>query len=163
MGGYGWQMGDEGSGYAVGRAALGAVSRARDGRSPATPLQQRLLAATRSADFDDLVRWAATASPAEVAALAPSVLEVAAGGDVVARGIADYAARELSQLAILLLPLLAAAGASPVRVALTGGLLELDTALRRMVLQKLGEQEGLTLVDTLIDAALGALAMARKA
>lgn len=163
MGGYGWQMGDEGSGYAVGRAALGAVSRARDGRSPATPLQQRLLAATRSADFDDLVRWAATASPAEVAALAPSVLEVAAGGDVVARGIADYAARELSQLAILLLPLLAAAGAGPVRVALTGGLLELDTALRRMVLQKLGEQEGLTLVDTLIDAALGALAMARKA
>lgn len=163
MGGYGWQMGDEGSGYAVGRAALGAVSRARDGRSPATPLQQRLLAATRSADFDDLVRWAATASPAEVAALAPSVLEVAAGGDVVARGIADYAARELSQLAILLLPLLAAAGAGPVRVALAGGLLELDTALRRMVLQKLGDQEGLTLVDTPIDPALGALAMARKA
>jgi len=163
MSGYGWQMGDEGSGYAVGRAALGAVSRARDGRSPATPLQQRLLAATRSSDFDDLVRWAATASPAEVAALAPSVLEVAAGGDLVARGIADYAARELSQLAILLLPLLSAAGAGPVRVALAGGLLELDTALRRMVLQKLGDHEELTLVDTPIDAALGALAMARKA
>ena len=28
MGGYGWQMGDEGSGYAIGRASLGAVSRA---------------------------------------------------------------------------------------------------------------------------------------
>jgi hypothetical protein len=48
-------------------------------------------------------------------------------------------------------------------VALAGGLLELDTALRRMVLQKLGDHEGLTLVDTPIDAALGALAMARKA
>ena len=162
IGGYGWQMGDEGSGYAIGRAALGAVSRAKDGRSPATPLQQRILAATRSSDFDELVRWAATASPAEVAALAPTVLEVAAAGDVLARGILDYAARELSQLAICLLPLLAG-GREPMRVALTGGLLELDTALRRMVLQKLTDQEGLTLLESQIDSTLGALAMARTA
>ena len=71
IGGYGWQMGDEGSGYAVGRAALGAVSRAADGRSPRTALSDRVLAATRSENFDALVRWAAAASPAEVAALAP--------------------------------------------------------------------------------------------
>ena len=31
-GGYGWQMGDEGSGYAIGRAALAAVSRALEER-----------------------------------------------------------------------------------------------------------------------------------
>jgi hypothetical protein len=91
------------------------------------------------------------------------VLDVAAAGDVVARGIADYAARELSQLAICLLPLLADRGAEPMRVALTGGLLEADTALRRMVLQKLAEQDGLTLVDSPIDSALGALSMAKKA
>jgi glucosamine kinase len=162
IGGYGWQMGDEGSGYAVGRAALGAVSRARDGRSPATPLQQRILSTTRSADFDELVRWAATASSAEVAALAPSVLDVAAAGDLVARGILDYAARELSQLAICLLPLLDTEP-EPMCVALTGGLLEVDTALRRMVLQKLTDQEGLTLLDRPVDSTLGALAMAKRA
>ena len=50
------------------------------------------------------MRWAAGASPAEVAALAPHVLAVAADGDQLAQGIADYAARELSQLAICLLP-----------------------------------------------------------
>lgn len=162
MGGYGWQMGDEGSGYAIGRAALGAVSRAHDGRSPETPLRQRLLAATRSADFDELVRWAATASPAEVAALAPHVLAVAGDGDVVARGIADYAARELSQLAVCLLPHVAGEGAR-LQVALTGGLLDPDSVLRRMVLQKLGDQEGLTLMEAPVDAALGALALAKKA
>ena len=43
MGGYGWQMGDEGSGYAIGRAALGAVSRAIDGRSPKTALSEQVL------------------------------------------------------------------------------------------------------------------------
>src|SRR3954466_4055298 len=100
IGGYGWQMGDEGSGYAIGRAALGAVSRAADGRSPRTALTERVLSATRSDDVDALGRWAAGASPAEVAALAPPVLETAAGGDVLAQGIADYAARELSQLAV---------------------------------------------------------------
>ncbi|HEX7025482.1 MAG TPA: BadF/BadG/BcrA/BcrD ATPase family protein, partial [Gemmatimonadales bacterium] len=37
-GGLGWQIGDEGSGYAIGRAALAAVGRARDGRGAATGL-----------------------------------------------------------------------------------------------------------------------------
>ena len=86
IGGYGWQMGDEGSGYAIGRAALGAVSRAADGRSPRTALSERVLAATRSENFDALVRWAAGASPAEVAALAPHVLDVAAHGDIARPG-----------------------------------------------------------------------------
>jgi N-acetylglucosamine kinase-like BadF-type ATPase len=160
MGGYGWQMGDEGSGYAIGRAALGAVSRARDGRSPNTPLQLRVLAATRSTAFDELVSWAATASPAEVAALAPHVLDVAAAGDVVARGILDYAARELSQLAICLQPRLGELDL--ISVALAGGLLEANTPLRRVVLAKLSEHDRFTVVDAPIDAALGAIALARR-
>jgi glucosamine kinase len=158
IGGYGWQMGDEGSGYAVGRAALGAVSRAQDGRSPRTALSDRVLSVTRSPDFDSLVRWAASAAPSELAALAPHVLEVAAEGDPLAQGIADYAARELSQLAICLLPLLAAR--APIGVALTGGLLAQDRPLRRRVLALLGEDPGLRPVDTQVDAVLGALRLA---
>ncbi|HEX6104568.1 MAG TPA: BadF/BadG/BcrA/BcrD ATPase family protein [Gemmatimonadales bacterium] len=158
IGGYGWQMGDEGSGYAIGRAALGAVSRAQDGRSPRTALSERVLAATRSQDFDALVRWAASASPAEIAALAPHVLEIAATGDPLAQGIADYAARELSQLAICLLPLLDVE--PPVGVALTGGLLGADGPLRRSVLQRLAEEPGLRPLDTPVDAVVGALRVA---
>jgi glucosamine kinase len=158
IGGYGWQMGDEGSGYAIGRAALGAVSRAHDGRSPRTALTDRVLAATRSPDFDALVRWAASASPAEIATLAPHVLEVAVEGDPLSQGIADYAARELSQLAICLRPFLDAEG--PVGVALTGGLLAEDRPLRRSVLARLTEEPGLRPVDAQVDAVLGALRLA---
>jgi glucosamine kinase len=160
IGGYGWQMGDEGSGYAIGRAAMGAVSRAHDGRSPRTSLSDRVLAATRSADFDSLVRWAAGASPSELAALAPHVLEIAAEGDPLAQGIADYAARELSQLAICLVPLLDAP--PPLGVALTGGLLAEDRPLRRSVLARLGEQPDLRPIDTPVDAVLGALRLAAR-
>jgi N-acetylglucosamine kinase-like BadF-type ATPase len=158
IGGYGWQMGDEGSGYAIGRAALGAVSRATDGRSPRTALTERVLAATRSEDFDALVRWAAGASPAEVAALAPPVLETAATGDVLAQGIADYAARELSQLAICLLPVMEIE--PPVGVAITGGLLGADTSLRRRVLARLAEEPGLQPIEAPVDPVLGALRLA---
>jgi N-acetylglucosamine kinase-like BadF-type ATPase len=158
MGGYGWQMGDEGSGYAIGRAALGAVSRAQDGRSPRTSLNDRVLSATRSPDFDSLVRWAASASPSELAGLAPHVLDIAAQGDPLAQGIADYAARELSQLAICLLPLLEAE--PPIGVALTGGLLTEDRPLRRSVLTRLGEEAGLRPIDAPVDAVVGALRLA---
>ena len=158
VGGYGWQMGDEGSGYAMGRAALGAVSRAHDGRSPRTALTERVLAATRSGDFDALVRWAASATPAEIAALAPHVLETAAAGDPLAQGILDYAARELSQLAICLLPVMDVE--SPVGVALTGGLLSVEGPLRRSVLKRLGEEPGLRTVEAPVDAVVGALRMA---
>jgi glucosamine kinase len=161
IGGYGWQMGDEGSGYAIGRASLGAVSRAVDGRSPHTALSERLLAATRSGDFDDLVRWAAGASPAEVAALAPHVLAVAADGDPLAQGIADYAARELSQLAICLVPKMDIA--PPVRVAITGGLLSPDQPLRRALLAKLREEAVFQPTDTPVDAVAGALRIAGSA
>lgn len=161
IGGYGWQMGDEGSGYAIGRAALGAVSRAHDGRSPRTALTDRVLATARATDFDALVRWAAGASPAEIAALAPDVLQVAAEGDPLAQGIADYAARELSQLAICLLPMMEVD--PPVGVALTGGLLGGDQPLRRSVLARLGEQAGLHTIEDPVDAVTGALRLAREA
>ena len=158
IGGYGWQMGDEGSGYAIGRASLGAVSRAVDGRSPKTALSDRLLKATRSDNYDDLVRWAAGASPAEVAALAPHVLAVAAAGDPLAQGIADYAARELSQLAICLVPKMDIT--PPIPVAVTGGLLGADQPLRKTLLAKLAEEPLFQPTDTPVDAVAGALRLA---
>jgi len=160
IGGYGWQMGDEGSGYAVCRAALGAVSRAADGRSPRTALSDRVLAATRSENFDALVRWAAAASPAEVAALAPHVLDVASHGDPIAQGVCDYAARELTQLAVCLLPVMDLE--PPVGVAVTGGLLSADGPLRRSVLTKLREDANLAPMEARVDAVEGAIRLAKR-
>jgi glucosamine kinase len=158
IGGYGWQMGDEGSGYAIGRAALGAVSRAADGRSPRTALSERVLSASRSETFEDLIRWAAGASPAEVASLAPHVLDVAAHGDPLAQGICDYAARELTQLAVCLVPVMDVQ--TPVGVALTGGLLSSEGPLRRSVLARLREDANLAPIERRVDAVEGAIRLA---
>jgi N-acetylglucosamine kinase-like BadF-type ATPase len=121
-------------------------------------LSDRLLKATRSDDYDELVRWAAGASPAEVAALAPHVLAVAAGGDPLAQGIADYAARELSQLAICLIPKMDIT--PPIPVAVTGGLLSADQPLRKTLLAKLAEESVFQPTDSPVDAVAGALLLA---
>ncbi|MGE5927136.1 MAG: N-acetylglucosamine kinase [Gemmatimonadota bacterium] len=154
-GGHGWQMGDEGSGYAIGRAALGAVSRAADGRGAETTLSARLLDATRSEDFDGLVRWTATAGPPEVAALAPHVLAAAADGDATARAIVHYAAEELAGLVLHLRRQLDVEAPT---VALTGGLLM--NPLLRDALEARLKKDGVPPTPGEIDAVGGALRMA---
>lgn len=156
-GGHGWQMGDEGSGYAIGRAALGAVSRAADGRGAETTLSTRLLEATRCGDFDELVRWTATAGPPEVAALAPHVLAAAADGDATARAIVHYAAEELAGLVLHLRRKL---GVEVPTVALTGGLLA--NSLLREALEARLKKDGVIPAPGEIDAVGGALRMARQ-
>ncbi len=161
-GGFGWQMGDEGSGYAIGRAALGAVGRAADGRSPRTELTSLLLKLSRSESMDGLVRWAAAAGVPEVAALAPAVFEAAHQGDTVAAGIMDYAARELAALVLRLLPHFGVDERAPVGVATNGGLLFHDGPLHRMLRTKLQEEPRLRLRDTPLDAATGAIHIASR-
>src|SRR5712692_2459413 len=93
-GGHGWQLGDEGGGYWLGRRALQAAGRAYDGRGEGSTLLSRLLAALGLADFDALVRWATLASPAQVAALAPQLLNAAREGEALAQPIVEEAARD---------------------------------------------------------------------
>ncbi|HXO86633.1 MAG TPA: BadF/BadG/BcrA/BcrD ATPase family protein, partial [Gemmatimonadales bacterium] len=65
-GGHGWQLGDEGGGYWLGRRALSAAARAQDGLGDSSTLLERLLVALGLQTFDDLIRWTSTATPAQV-------------------------------------------------------------------------------------------------
>jgi glucosamine kinase len=157
-GGYGWQMGDEGSGYALGRAALGVVGRAADGIAEATGLSERVLTATRSSDISHLVRWAAASGHGEIAALAPLVLEMAESGDRLAAELVARAADDLLNLAISLRRLFPEGDAIP--VAMCGGVVQsgpLADALRTM----LTDRADLAPVEDAIDPVLGALSLAR--
>lgn len=157
-GGYGWQMGDEGSGYALGRAALGAVGQAIDGRAPATILSEQVFAATRASDTSRLVRWAAAAGQGEIAGLAPLVLAAASSSDRVAEELVTSAAEDLLKLAISLRPLFPEGTAIP--VAITGGVVQsgpLADALRAL----LASRTDMTPVDDTVDPVLGALSLAR--
>ena len=159
-GGYGWQMGDEGSGYAIGRAALGAVGRAYDGRGDATSLTQTVLETARCDSLPQLVRWAAAAGPTEVAGLSRTVTSAAADGDPVAVKIVADAAEALVGLAACLgtrFP-----DGTPAPVALTGGLWRDGSPLQDAVHQRLADHPNLVWTDRSVDPAEGAIMLAQE-
>jgi len=160
-GGYGWQLGDEGGGYWLGRRALEVAARAQDGRGEGSTLLARLLSALGLQQFDDLVRWTATATPSQVAALAPHVLNAAREGEVVARRAVDQAAAELVELVATLAS--AFPGTGPIPVAVAGGLLLPHSPLAAAFGQRLADEvKRARLVADRIDPALGALKLAAE-
>lgn len=96
-GGWGHMIGDEGSGYWIGREALAAVMRAADGRGPATQLTPEILEHYQVADSSYLPRIVYDRSHPRmaVAALGPLVHKVGEQGDAVAARILERAAEEL--------------------------------------------------------------------
>jgi glucosamine kinase len=96
-GGWGHMIGDEGSGYWIGREALAAVMRAADGRGPATQLGGDILAHFGVADESRLPRivYDRDQPRMSVAALGPIVERAAELGDAVATRILERAADEL--------------------------------------------------------------------
>ena len=160
-GGYGWQLGDEGGGYWLGRRALDMASRAQDGRGEGTTLLARLLGALGLQHFDDLVRWTATATPAQVAALAPHVLNATREGEMVARRAVEDAAGELVQLVVTLARHFP--GTSPIPVAITGGLLLPQSPLTAAFRARLAvDVKRARMVADRIDPAVGALKLAAE-
>jgi N-acetylglucosamine kinase-like BadF-type ATPase len=96
-GGWGHMIGDEGSGYWIGREALAAVMRAADGRGPATQLTADILAEFEVSDVSRLPRLVYDRAHPRmaVAALGPLVQRVSEQGDAVATRILERAVDEL--------------------------------------------------------------------
>ena len=80
-------FGDEGSGAWIGRRALSVVTASADGREPETALVGAVLTAAQVNEPQELIAWAAQATPALLASLAPVVSSVADAGDLRANAI----------------------------------------------------------------------------
>jgi N-acetylglucosamine kinase-like BadF-type ATPase len=101
-GGWGYVLGDEGSGYWIGRAALRAVLREADRRGPQTQLTGLLLhyyGVTRAQELIAQVYQGAL-RPAAIASLAQCVQGAFNNGDEVAIGILRNAANQLESSAV---------------------------------------------------------------
>jgi N-acetylglucosamine kinase-like BadF-type ATPase len=101
-GGWGDMLGDEGSGYWIGRAAVRAVLREADRRGPATLLTGLLLNYYGVSRAQDLIHhvYQGTLRPAAIASLAQCVQGAFSDGDPVALGILRGAADQLESAAL---------------------------------------------------------------
>ena len=136
-GGWGPDIGDEGSGAWIGRRALGIVAAATDGREGDTALVGAILTATQTADAVDLIPWAASADVRAISQLAPVVLVTAAAGDGRANSLVTLAAEELVTHVRSLATQLFGDERASISVALSGGLMRKGSLLRKRVEQRL--------------------------
>lgn len=158
-GGWGWLLGDEGSGYWIGNRALHLATQTADGRGDAPAVLTMVMDRWQVAAPDDLVlrAYERTLSSAEIASLATGVVELAAAGSPAAVRIMDEAARLLAeQLDVVIRKL----GLTAPPVALGGGLLTGVPDLAKSVMARV--QVPLGRVTPVEDPAVGAVILARR-
>ncbi|SEC30844.1 glucosamine kinase [Rhizobiales bacterium GAS188] len=115
IGGYGFPIGDEGSGADLGLKAIRLALRAHDGRIDATGLLRDVM--TRlGGDPTDAIAWMDKATATDYAAFAPLVIRHANEGDPVARRIVQRGAEHIDELVRALL------ARQVHKIALIGGL-----------------------------------------
>lgn len=162
-GGWGPVFGDEGGGAWIGRRALSVVAAAADWREPETGLTGAVLTATEVSQPADLIRWAASASPGQLATLAPIVIGVADGGDMRANSIVSMAVEELALHVRALARQLFGDERASVPVALAGGLLKRGSSFRKRLEHRLrAAVPGGQIHAKEIDAARGAVSGALR-
>jgi N-acetylglucosamine kinase-like BadF-type ATPase len=137
-GGWGYVLGDEGSGYWIGRAALRAVLREADQRGPATALTPLLLEHFAVDEASGLIHevYQSNLKPTAIGALAGFVQIAFGHGDGVAIGILRAAANELESSALSVANRLGLVG-EPFPFLLAGGIFRAVPWLQEELLRRL--------------------------
>lgn len=137
-GGWGYLLGDEGSGYWIGLQAIKAVIRAADGYRDSDAFTHHILTTWGLEHPRDLIRWVyhtQTPRTRDIAALTPFVIAQAEADNPLAVSIIDEAAQELARMAQAVIQRLHMD--SPA-IAFAGGLLEQPNSLSNRLCTRLG-------------------------
>lgn len=146
VGGWGYLLGDEGSGYWIGLQALRLFTRAADGH-PLSPQEAQSRLPQRTAEqlqFNhpkELIGWLygqPMTATARVAGLAPLVLSEAEAGDMCARAMLEDGAKQLAEMAQTAAALLRE---PDLPIAFAGGMLAGSNVLSRSLCERLKLQE----------------------
>ena len=163
-GGWGPILGDEGSGYSIGKAALTAVLWEYDGRGKPTSLTDRItsrLGVPRPDEIVSLVYQGPLQRP-EIAKLAEIVLEEAAAGDEISQHLITDAAEHLVKLISAVLTRLDWTQQS-VPVAGTGGLLRPGNLLWKTITEMLNHSHPqVSFTPPMLPPELGAVLLGRE-
>jgi glucosamine kinase len=137
VGGWGHVLGDEGSGYDIGRMGLQAATRAADGRGSQTTLLALIMRRWHLQSPSDMIGQVYPArGTARIAQLSTLVFDAAQAGDRVARRIVARAADEIALAALAVSEGLEfSEGRLP--LALAGGLLVNQPTFRAQVLRRI--------------------------
>lgn len=158
VGGWGRFLGDEGSGYAIGREGVRAVMLEMEGRGQATRLRQLVANRYKWSGRDDIIR-AVYQDSLDLSTLAPLVMEAAVNHDLVCQKILQEAASHLVdqvRAVVMKMGIIRKVG-----LVMCGGLLERNTVFANVVhLKVLKVLPQVDIRRPLFSAAEGAVRMA---
>lgn len=149
-GGWGHRVGDEGSGYWIGRQAIRTTLRGYDGRGIATSLTPKLLQHLKLQNEEELFNWAYSAgySVDKTAELSKLVGEAAQEGDAPSRWILETAADELFLGAQAVMQKLGLSeDEAPFSMILQGGVLQHNSIVRSRLAERITAFSPLARVD----------------
>ncbi|MEC0238382.1 BadF/BadG/BcrA/BcrD ATPase family protein, partial [Paenibacillus dokdonensis] len=147
---WGHRVGDEGSGYWIGKQAIRAALRGYDGRGAASPLTAKLLQHLKLRNEEELFNWAYSAaySVDKTAELSRLVSEATQEGDAPARQILELAADELFLGAQAVMQKLGLSeDEAPFAVILQGGVLQHNPVVRSRLAERIVSFSQLARVD----------------
>ncbi|MBN1541502.1 hypothetical protein JW992_05110 [candidate division KSB1 bacterium] len=156
-GGWGYLLGDEGSGFYLGQQAIIAALKDLDGRGQPTRLRQRIV------DFFKLERIELIISPIyageidrpTIASLAPVVFEEAKGRDAVAQEIIKTAGQELGKIVAAAARSMGKTG-KPVKVALIGSIFnQREVLIPEMISEASQVTDQVDFIDPEFEPAIG--------
>lgn len=163
-GGYGYLIGDDGSGFAIGAAGIKHLCKVYDGRVPRDGLADMLEGRFEVARLTDMLErvYRSTSAVTTVASAAPIVLEMAQAGERSATRIVQTAALELFELLKGAIKRSGLVG-SDAPIALAGGLLGTNSLLTFLLETRLlNEYPSMPLRKEPPSPCLGALAEAQR-
>jgi N-acetylglucosamine kinase-like BadF-type ATPase len=158
-GGWGYLLGDEGSGYDLALQALRLATQTADGRAEAHTILHAVLDHWKLSEPSQLIGhvYRPDVTHADIAQLARLIMDLAQADDRYACGIVDRAARDLAQLVRAVMRILDLQHAP---IAFGGGLIGGSPGLQRAFIEQVDRPLQLcTFVD---DAARGALVLAER-
>jgi N-acetylglucosamine kinase-like BadF-type ATPase len=162
VGGLGYLVGDEGSAFSIGMAAVRLYGRVLDGRARADETTDLVARALEATDRDAYLAalYDAPLVPATIAALAPIVIAFAGKGNRAATKIVQQAGAELGDVVKAAAKAVDLLEASP-QIALAGGLFNENTLLSFLLETRIaGDIPGALIVRGGSGAAMGALRIA---
>lgn len=164
-GGWGYLLGDEGSGYYIGRLAISAALKAHDWRGPKSRLTELLLKhfALERVEAMYQLAYHRGLTRVEVAAVTRAVVQAALEGDIVSQLILDDAGNELAISAAAVRAQLGLKSTDPGIVATVGGVFEKSARVRETFVSRLAERcPGAKVIWPEFQPAVGAISLAME-